>query len=121
MKYIIFAAVMAFAVPAFSQLDCNAFKKGKFEYVDFPGTFFTIDSSKHMEYIDNGKYYIESSLKWTSDCTYVTVMKKCTVPDFPFKPGDEMTVTFTKNEEGIIYYTAVLKGEKTEGRVKKIE
>lgn len=119
MKYLLFIVVMAFAAPAFSQLDCKAFTKGKFEYVDFPGTYFVIDGNKHTEYIENGKYYIESSLKWTSACTYVTVMKKCTLPDFPFKPGDEMTVTFTKNEDGIITYTAVLKGEKSEGKVKK--
>lgn len=123
MKSLLFIAIMAFALPAFSQekMDCSQLKKGKFEHVDLPGNYFVIDGNKHIEYIDNGKYLIESSLKWTSACTFVSTIKKCTVPDFPYKPGDSMTVTFTKNEDGVFYYNAELKGEKNEGRIKKAE
>lgn len=118
-----FALIVALLLtaPAFSQPDCSGFKKGKFQYVDMPGTWFVIDGAKHTEYIDNGKYYIQSALKWNSDCSYTTVLKKSTVPDFPYKPGDTMTVVFTKTEEGIIHFAAVLKGEKSEGRVRKVE
>jgi hypothetical protein len=121
MRYFIFAIVMGLATPAFSQPDCSGFKKGKFQYVDMPTAWFVIDGNKHTEYIESGKYYIQSTLKWTSDCSYTTVLKKTTVPDFPYKPGDEMTVTFTKIDEGVIYYDVVLKGEKMEGRVRKVE
>jgi hypothetical protein len=121
MKYLILAIVMGMAAPAFSQPDCSGFKKGKFQYVDMPGSWFIIQGNKHTEYLENGKYYIQSSLKWNSDCSYTTVLKKSTVPDFPYKPGDTMTVTFTRTEEDIIYFASELKGEKSEGRVKKVE
>jgi hypothetical protein len=121
MKYFIFAIIITLAAPAFGQPDCREYKKGKFQYVDMPGAWFVINGNKHMEYVENGKYYIQSTLKWHSDCTYTTTLKKSTVPDFPYKPGDMMTVTFTRSEEGIIYYTSELKGEKLEGRVKKVE
>lgn len=106
---------------AFSQPDCSALKKGKFQYVDQPSSWFIIDGNKHTEYLENGKYYIQSTLKWNTDCTYTTTLKKSTVPDFPYKPGDEMKVTFTRSDEGVIYFAAELKGEKSEGRVKKVE
>jgi hypothetical protein len=121
MKYFILLIAVSFAAPAFSQPDCGGLKKGKFQYVDQPASWFVIDGNKHTEYLENGKYYIQSSLKWNSDCSYTTVLKKSTVPDFPYKPGDEMKVTFTKTDEGIIYFAAELKGEKSEGRVKKVE
>ena len=121
MRYFIFAIIIMLAAPAFGQLDCNDYKKGKFQYVDMPTAWFVISKNKHMEYVDNGKYYIHSTLKWNSDCSYTTILKKTTVPNFPYKPGDVMTVTFTRTEEGILYYTSELRGEKLEGRVKKVE
>ena len=121
MRYFTFAIIIMLAAPAFGQLDCNDYKKGKFQYVDMPTAWFVISKNKHMEYVDNGKYYIQSTLKWNSDCSYTTILKKTTVPNFPYKPGDVMTGTFTRTEEGILYYTSELRGEKLEGRVKKVE
>jgi hypothetical protein len=121
MRYILLAITISLAAPALGQLNCSNYKKGKFEYVDMPGAWFEIKGNRHMEYVENGKYYIQSTLKWNSDCSYTTTLRKCTVPGFPYKPGDEMTVTFHRNEEGVIYYTSVLRGEKMEGRVRKVD
>lgn len=121
MRFFIFLIITSLAAPAFGQQDCSEYRKGKFQYVDMPNSWFVINGNKHTEYLENGKYYIQSTLKWNSDCSYTTVVKKTTVPGFPYKAGDEMTVTFTKTEEGIIYFAAELKGEKSEGRVKKVK
>ena len=40
-----------------------------------------------------------------------------TIPDFPFKVGDVMTVTINKVENDIIYYTSEVKGKKWIGRL----
>jgi hypothetical protein len=120
-NFLALSLLLLFAAPSFSQPDCKEYKKGKFRYVDMPSAWFVIDGNKHTEYIENGKYIIESSLKWNSDCSYTTVLKKSTLPDFPYKPGDAMTVTFVKTEEGIIYFEAELKGEKSEGKIRKVE
>lgn len=121
MRFFIFIILAGFTVPAIGQIDCSVLKKGKFQHIDVPNSWFVIEGNKHTEYLENGKYYIQSSLKWNSDCSYTTVLKKSTLPDFPYKPGDTMTVTFTKSEDGVIYFAAELKGEKMEGRIKKAE
>lgn len=121
MKYLLLAITVTLAAPALGQLECSEYKKGKFQYVDYPNAWFVIKGNKHTEWVENGKYYIQSTLKWNSDCSYTTTLKKTTVPDFPYKPGDVMTVTFNRTEEGVIYYTSELRGEKMEGRVKKVE
>ena len=119
-NYIALIAVLLFAATGHSQ-DCSVLKNGKFKYVDNPSAWFVIKGNKHTEYLENGKYYIKSSLKWTSDCSYTMTMVKCTAPDFPFKPKDVMTVNITKIEDGVIYFSSEVKGEKAEGKVRKEE
>ena len=113
-------AFLLFAAAGHSQ-DCGVVKKGKFRYVNDPSAWFVINGKKHTEYLQDGKYYIQSALKWTSGCSYTMTMKKCTAPDFPFKPGDVMKVTITKIEDGVIYFSSEINGDKTEGSVKKEE
>ena len=111
-------ALLLVAATGYCQ-DCSILKKGKFRYVDNPSAWFVIDGSKHTEYLENGKYYIQSTLKWVSGCTYTMTMKKCTMPDFPYKPNDVMTVTVTKIEDGVIHFSTDIEGNKAEGKVKK--
>jgi hypothetical protein len=99
--------------------DCSKLKKGKFKYVDNPSAWFVIKGNKHTEYLNNGKHHILSTIKWTSDCTYTMTMNKCTAPEFPFKPGDVMTVTITDIQDGIIYFTSEIQGQRMEGKVRK--
>lgn len=99
--------------------DCSVLKKGTFRYVDNPSAWFAIDGNKHTEYLENGKYYIQSALKWVSGCIYTMTIKKCTVPDFPYKPKDVMTVNVTRIEDGVIYFSTEIAGDKMEGKVRK--
>src|SRR5687767_7103832 len=94
-NFFAFIVLLLLAGTASAQ-DCGLMKKGKFKHfgegVD-TSAYFVIDGNTHTEYMRNGQYYIESSLKWSSDCSYELVLKKCTVPDFPFKRGTKMKVT----------------------------
>ena len=118
MKHIALIALLLVAATGYCQ-DCSVLKNGKFKYVDNPEAWFVIKGNKHTEYLQNGKYYIQSTLKWVSDCTYTMTMKKCTVPDFPYKPNDVMTVTITDIQDGIIYFSTEIQGERMEGKVRK--
>jgi hypothetical protein len=119
-KHLALLACLAMAANVYCQ-DCSLMKKGKFVYVDNPAAWFVIDGNKHTEYLENGKYYIESKLKWNSDCSYTMIMTKCTVPDFPYKPRDIMKVVVDKIEDGVIYFSSAIKGNKMQGAVKKEE
>jgi len=101
---------------------CSVLKQGKFRYLDIDDTTacFVIDKEDHTEYHYNGRYYIKSRLKWINDCRYEMTMIRNTIPDFPFKPGDVMTVTINKVEDKIIYYTSEVNGIKWEGRLLKV-
>ena len=117
-RHIALIALLLVAATGYCQ-DCSVLKKGKFRYVDNPSAWFVIDGNKHTEYIDSGKYYIESTLKWVSDCTYTATVKKTTLPHTSLKPDTVLTVTVMKIENGVIYFSSELNGEKGEGKVKK--
>ena len=122
-NYFAFIVFLLLAATASAQ-DCSLLKKGKFKHIDSPTdptAYFIIEGNKHTEFMRDGKYFIESSLKWSSDCSYVLVLKKCTVPDFPFKKGTKMTVTVERVEGNKIFYSGIVNGEAFEGWVEKQE
>jgi hypothetical protein len=128
MKYLIpFALAMILSSFLYGQEtdnkdSCSILKQGKFKYLDIEDTtaYFVIDKEDHTEYHNGGKYFIKSRLKWINDCQYEMTMLKNTIPDFPFKPGDVMTVTINKVEGDIIYYTSEVKEYKWDGRLLKV-
>jgi len=109
----------------FSQeaIDCNSFKSGKFKYLDVEDTtaFIVMNKDKQVEYFNNKMYSIESTVKWIAPCTYLMRMEKCTVPDFPYKPGDVMKVEINRIADDIIYYTSSVKGTTWTGRFIRIK
>ena len=119
-NHIALIALLLLAATGYCQ-DCSVLKKGKFKYVDNPSAWFVIEGNKHTEYLENGKYYIQSTLKWLSGCTYTATVKKSTVPDDAVKVNVVLTVTITKIEDGIIYFSSEMSGEKLEGKVRKTE
>ena len=102
---------------------CSIMKQGRFLYLGLEDTtaYFVINKDEHVEYHDGGKYTIKSKLKWVNNCQYKMTLLSHTMPDFPFKKGDIMTVTIKKIEDGIIYYTSQVKESKWDGAVLKLE
>ena len=102
---------------------CSILKNGTFKYLDVEDTtaYFVISPGSHVEYLRKGAYTIESKVTWLSACSYKMLMLSNTLPDFPFKPGQTMTVNIDKIEDGIIYYTSKVQGQQWRGRLVKVK
>lgn len=102
---------------------CNIMKRGKFLYLDVPDktAYFTISGNKHMEFHQNKKYTITSTIEWLSDCSYEATLIDFNYPNFPLQKGDKMLVEIEKVEGDIISYRGVIKGESFTGRVRKVK
>jgi hypothetical protein len=101
--------------------ECRILHKGTFKYGDSETEIIVkIKGKKHTEYHDNKKYVIESKLEWVNDCEYNMIMKKVTIPDFPYGPGDIMNVKIKSVEGKVIYYTSTVNGQSWNGKLIKI-
>ncbi|GAB2805881.1 hypothetical protein GCM10027043_00680 [Ferruginibacter profundus] len=98
-------------------------KKGKFLYLDADDktAYIEMDGNYQIEKSGKTPFYIESTVEWIDDCSYIMTMTKITVPDFPFGPGDKMKVTIDKVDGNIIYYTSTVKGTSWNGRFKRLK
>jgi hypothetical protein len=104
-------------------VECAVLKEGKFLYLDSDDEtgYVEISGKNHIEKSGKDNYYIESTVEWISDCSYIMTMTKNTKPNFPFKPGDTMRVDITRVKGDIIYYTSTVQGITWKGRFKKIK
>jgi hypothetical protein len=124
-RYLVALLFSFSTITVFSQTstnDCSVLKHGQFKYLDIEDTsaYVVINGASHIEYHNNGKYYIKSKLKWINDCEYIMTMTEITIPNFPFYPGDKMKVVVTKIEDGIIYYNSIIGDRKWPGRLRII-
>jgi len=102
---------------------CAVLKKGKFLYLDGNDktAYIEMDGNYQIEKSGKNAYFIESTVEWVNDCTYIMTMTKITIPGFPFGPGDKMKVTVTKVDADIIYYTSTVNGTSWNGRFKTLK
>lgn len=102
--------------------NCQILRKGTFKYGDSSQEIIIkVQGTKHIEYHQNGKYVIESLIEWVNDCEYNMTLKKITIPDFPYGPGDVMNVKIEKVVDREIFYTSTVKGTSWKGTMIKIE
>lgn len=117
-KSLLIFSILLVSSISFSQtnkvMDCKILKNCELHYVEEAnaGDFIIIKNNKHIEYLQNSKYYIKSDLNWVNDCEYNATMTEITVPDFPFKPGEIMNVKFEKIINGIVYGVSTVRGKK---------
>ncbi len=109
---VLFLTVTALNAQSNQEIDCKILKDIKLKYVDNPDktAYIVIKDKKHIEHLENEKYYIKSDLDWVSDCEYNAKMTDITLPNFPFKAGEVMNVKFEKIENGFIFGTASVRG-----------
>lgn len=127
LKLVLTTMITVFSLVSYSQenakpSECSILKEGKFLYLDSEDEtgYVEISGKNHIEKSGKNNYYIESTVDWISDCSYIMTMTKITIPDFPFKAGDTMRVDITKVTGNIIYYTSTVKGISWKGRFKKV-
>ncbi|MBP8066435.1 MAG: hypothetical protein KAY31_03065 [Flavobacterium sp.] len=116
----IIVLLFAFSLASYGQTqkkDCKVLKDCRLRYMDIddPNSYIVIKGDKITEYLNNGKYYIKSELKWINDCEYQAKIIEINVPEFPFGPGTSMNVQINKIENGLVYYTSIISGEKIDG------
>ena len=74
-------------------LDCSILHKGTFTYNGSDGLVEVVIKGKsHIEYHNNGKFYIKSKIKWLNECEYDMTLKEVTLPNFPYSKGEVMHV-----------------------------
>ena len=97
-------------------LDCKILHNAKLKYADAPNRtdYVVIKNNKHVEYLENGKYFIKSDLDWINECEYNATMTEITLPNFPFKVGEVMNVKFQKIENGMVYGIATVRGQNSD-------
>jgi len=64
--------------------NCGILKHSKLKYLDGEDktAYAVISNTNHVEYYNDGKYYIKSKLKWLNDCGYGMAMNQITLPNF---------------------------------------
>jgi len=127
MRYIFFAFLLFFGITATAQKkkqsDCSFLKHSLLKYLDIEDTtaYVVINENLHEEYHQDGKYFIKSKIVWQSDCEWTMTMTEITIPDFPFKPGEQMHVKITRIDNDIIYYTSTVNGQSWPGRFRRMK
>ena len=79
------------------------------------------NGKQHIEYYENKKYFIESSLTWISDKECIMTIKEFNLPNFPFIVGSKLKMEITKTKGKYIYYKSTLAGRTWEGKMKEVE
>lgn len=79
-----------------------------------------ITEDEHIEYFNDGKYFIKSSIDWVSDNECYMTLKDANLPNFPFKEGTELKFKITKIKKGKIFYESTLGGRTWTGKMKQL-
>jgi len=114
-------------IDSFSQsnpgFNCNFLKECKLKYLDNSDStaYIVIKDRTHIEYLQNGKYFIKSKLDWINACEYNATMIDITLPGFPFKPGDVMNVKIDRIEGDIIYCVLTALGQHVTGKYRVLK
>ncbi len=73
--------------------NCEMMKDGTFINTDQPRTayYMVVKDGVQTEYVQDGKYYVRSSMEWLSPCSYRSVVIEVTIPGYNVKPGESAT------------------------------
>ncbi|MBL4604990.1 MAG: hypothetical protein JKY02_04825 [Flavobacteriaceae bacterium] len=109
----------SFSLPSTAQ-QCEILKNGSFTYkLAKKKVLVYFKENKHVEYHQDKKYYIKSSIEWVSDCEYYLVIEGVTLPNFPFKIGSRLHIKITKVKGNRVYYKSSMAGRTWEGKMTK--
>jgi hypothetical protein len=112
MKPLLTLMFLFLSISGFSQTDCKFLKDCELTYDDGNVGLIVIKNQKHIEYFEDGKYFIKSDLEWLNECEYNATMTEITLPNFPFRPGKIMNVKFESIDGKNITGTGMVDGNK---------
>ncbi|QNM87025.1 hypothetical protein H9W90_07900 [Polaribacter pectinis] len=79
------------------------------------------NGKEHIEYYNNNKNYIKSSIKWISRRECLITLKEINLPNFPFKTGTHLKMEITKIRGRNVYYKSTLGGRTWLGKMKEVD
>jgi hypothetical protein len=101
-------------IPLLTDASFNRKYRGENVLVVFSG-------NEHIEYFNNKKYFIKSSVEWLSnDECYITI-REFNLPNVPFKIGTKLHLKINKIKRGSIHYQSTLGSKSWTGKMKKIK
>jgi hypothetical protein len=80
----------------------------------------SFSDTEHVEYFNDKKYFIKSTVSWTSASECSMVLQESNLPNFPFKKGAKLVMKITKVKRGYIYYASTLGGRTWTGKMREI-
>jgi hypothetical protein len=108
------------ALTPISAQDCAVLKDGVFTYKNGKENVLVLfNGNEHVEYHNDKKYFIKSTIQWISDCEYYLTLKEITLPNLPFKAGTKLHIKITKVNGDKVYYKSTLGSRSWEGRLTK--
>lgn len=119
---LLFLTLLSFTKTLEQANDCSILHKGTFIYGNSKHLVkVIIKEENHIEYHNNGKYYIKSKLDWIDECEYNMTISEVTIPNFPYRKGAIMNVRVNKVVGNKIYYTSTVNGKSWNGVFTKID
>lgn len=121
-KQLLITLFFCFSLGTIFAQDCSILKNSSFTYrfakqkvlVEFKG-------NTYIEYHQDKKYYIKSTIDWVSDCEYNLIVEEANLPDFPFKKGSKLHIRVNKVKGKRVYYTSTIAGRSWEGKMVKVK
>lgn len=83
---------------------CKEIREGKFLRPNYPEGiwYMTVKDNIQMEYTNNGKDYIKSSLVFVDDCNYKAIVLEKTGGDKRINPGDVFNNQIVETQDNMI-------------------
>lgn len=79
------------------------------------------NGKNHIEYYNDNKHYIKSSIKWISRRECLITLKEINLPNFPFKVGTHLKMVITKIRGKNVFYKSTLGGRTWLGKMKEVD
>lgn len=110
-----------FSFGTITSQNCSILKNNSFTYrAQKDDILVEFKENEFIEYHQDKKYFIKSSIEWVSDCEYYLTVKEATLPDFPFGKGTKLHIVVNKVKGSKVFYTSSMNGRTWQGKMKKI-
>lgn len=114
MKFFSLVLLVSFSLFAKAQDGCEFIQNKCFSYqsaISEIPVYVRLKGKKQIEYHSGGKYILVSKIRWIDDCTYISTIKKVTIPNFEYHINDRMTVHIEEKRGSEVLVTCTVGGD----------
>lgn len=104
-------------------IKCDEFKTGFFKYKGTKEIYWDVTRNDSIQIEYNKKYNLKMTahVKWFSDCQYVLTYKEVNDSSFIHLIGMKIKIDIINTSKNTYYYYKYINGEKSNGKMTKIE